>query len=251
MPGPVGQYSFKYNLKGTQQEDTEAYGGVKEAMQKVLSKLRTYQSDRSEAVKRLLSASFAHQRTNVVGAAMASYLTRNKTRFHFSHKTAWCPLRDICSLVEGGEASVLVMENNKVPFFPCAALNYLSRPDELQDVSAFHFYSRYEVVRQTKQNSKNLLQFSNRFQFQHPSYRSKSKNFLQGVRERSIAHLTKVFHYDFPDTAEFGGSFMNENLKLTLQWKNIVSLHCYSSCHSETFPIYRNKDVSHLNCVML
>jgi len=85
MPGPVGQYSFKYNLKGTQKEDTRDYCAVKEAMQKVLSKLRTYDSEKSEAAKRILAASFAHQSTNVVGAAMASFLTRKKSRF-FSTK---------------------------------------------------------------------------------------------------------------------------------------------------------------------
>ena len=98
-------------------------------------------------MKRLLSASFAHQKTNVVGAAMASYLTRNKARFMFSHKTVWCPLKDIESLLEGGEANVYISQNRNIPFFQCAALHYICRPLELEEMSAFEFYSQYEVIR--------------------------------------------------------------------------------------------------------
>ena len=224
MPGPIGQYTFKYNLKGTQKEDTKEYSGVKEAMQRVLSKLQTYESDRLEAVKRLLAASFAHQKTNVVGAAMASYLTRNRSRFLFSHNMAWCPLKDLRSLVEGGEANVLIAENNKVPFFQCAALHYLCRPLELEDVSAFEFYSKYEVVRKTKRNSNKLLQFSNTNHFRHPSYREKTGTFLQGVRQRSEEHLLKVFQYEFPDTAEFGGSLLEETTEINMEMEGYCKL---------------------------
>jgi hypothetical protein len=108
MQGPIGQYSFKYHLKGTQKDDTEEYERVAQATRKVLSKIRTHESDRSEAIKRLLAASFAHQKTNVVGGAMGSYLTRNKSRFIFSHKTVWCPLRDIKALLKGQEADATI-----------------------------------------------------------------------------------------------------------------------------------------------
>jgi hypothetical protein len=151
MPGPIGQYLFKYNLKGTQKEDTKTYEGVKSAMQKTLSKMRPIESDRSEAVKRLLGASFAHQKTNVVGAALASYLTRKKSRFQFSHKTVWCPLQDMESLVEGREANVTIIQNKSVPFFQCAALHYLSRPEALEHLSAFKFYSRRKVTNSCKE----------------------------------------------------------------------------------------------------
>ena len=216
MPGPVGQYSFKYNLKGTQKEDTKEYSAVKEAMQKVLSKLRTYNCEKSEAVKRVLAASFAHQRTNVVGAAMASFLTRKKSRFLFSHKVVWCPLRDMQSLLQGGQASVsLTQNNNNVPFFQCAALHYLCRPIELEEVNAFDFYSKYEAVQATWRNRLSLLKFTNDFVFHHPSYRTRSGIFLQGVRKRETPQLVKVFQYEFPDTAEFNGSFLDDEVVIT------------------------------------
>jgi hypothetical protein len=210
MPGPVGQYVFKYNMKDTQEDDTEEYERVAQATQRVLSKHRAYDSDRSEGVKRLLAASFAHQKTNVVGGAMASYLTRNKSRFIFSHKTVWCPLKDMRGLLKGERAAASILHNGHVPFFQCVALDYLCRPLELESYCAFDFFTLFEVVRLTSKTRDGLLQFHNGL-FQHPSYRSSSDSFLQGVRPRRETRLVKVYQADFPDTADFGGSLLDEN----------------------------------------
>jgi hypothetical protein len=146
-----------------------------------------------------------------VGAAMASYLTRNKSRFIFSHKSVWCPLKDIESLLEGGEANVYISQNRNVPFFQCAALHYLCQPEALEHLSAFEFYSEYEVVRMTSKNSHEMMKFSHSDSFKHPSYNDRKGTFLQGVRKREKPCLIKVFHYEFPDTAEFGGSLLDDN----------------------------------------
>ena len=128
LEGPVGQYSFKYVIKPTQEDDTAEYQRVKEATEKILSKLRKDASESSIAVSRILGASFAHQKTNVIGASLASYLTRNQSRFIFSHKTVWCPLRDIKQLLTGDKVGALVDHHGKTPFYVCTALNYLCRP---------------------------------------------------------------------------------------------------------------------------
>jgi hypothetical protein len=214
MQGPIGQYSFKYHLKGTQKDDTEEYERVAQATRKVLSKIRTHESDRSEAIKRLLAASFAHQKTNVVGGTMGSYLTRNKSRFIFSHKTVWCPLRDIKALLKGQEADATISYHCQTPFFQCAALHYLCRPLELEDSSAFDFFSAYEVIRRTSTTEAGLLQFHNGY-FRHPSFRTRSNTFIQGVRIRKQQHLIKLFQYDFPDTAQFGGSLLDTNITIS------------------------------------
>jgi hypothetical protein len=126
----------------------------------------------------------------------------------------WCPLRDIKALLAGGQANVTILEHKRVPFFQCAALHYLCRPVELEDLTPFAFYSDYEVVRMTSNNCDELLEFSGTCYFRHPSYCSKKQTFLQGVRKRSIPHLVKVCQYDFPDTAQFGGSLMDEDLEI-------------------------------------
>jgi hypothetical protein len=181
MPGPAGQYAFKYHLKGTQKDDTEQYKRVLQATHRALSKLQTQQSNSSEAVKRLLSASYAHQKSNVLGGTMAAYLTRNKSRFVFSHKTVWCPLRDIKALLKGERAYTTILHQMNTPFFQCVALHYLCWPLELEALSAFDFFSRYEVIRMTATNKDELLPFHNDH-FRHPSYQMDKNRFLQGVR---------------------------------------------------------------------
>ena len=141
MPGPVAQYSFKYFMKGTQKDDTEEYDRVKQSMEKVFSSLQKYQSDHLEGVRHLLASSFAHQKTNIVGAPMASYLNHNKSRFLMSHTTVWCPLKDLKQLLQGGQSSASIHHNGGQPFYQCIALHYLCHPIILEDFSPFHFYS--------------------------------------------------------------------------------------------------------------
>ena len=102
MLGPVAQYNFKYNFKDTQKDDTEEYKYVAEACQHTLSSLRHHESDFSESVWHLLVASFVHQKTNIVGSPLASYLTCRDTCFFFSHDTVWCPLHDLKKVLKGG-----------------------------------------------------------------------------------------------------------------------------------------------------
>ena len=92
LPGVVGQYCFKYSLKGTQEEDTAPYNNVLIATKKIIEKIPNTDSAKQKALRNLLAASFAHNKTNVIGTTMASYLTRNNSRFIFSHKTVWIPL---------------------------------------------------------------------------------------------------------------------------------------------------------------
>ena len=45
----------------------------------------------------------------------------------------------------------------------------------------------------------------------HPSF--KNGRFLEGMRSRNTPLLAKVSQYDFPDTATFGGSLLNDNFE--------------------------------------
>jgi hypothetical protein len=90
----------------------------------------------------------------------------------------------------------------------------LCRPTQLEQLDAYDFFSQYEVVRRTARNRDQLLYFTND-RYQHPSYRQSSNCFLQGVKARERQHLIKVFQYDFPDTAVFGGSILDANVAIT------------------------------------
>jgi len=108
MSGPIGQYCFHYSIKGTQQTDTKPYEEIKVFMEKVLSEIKHDQSNHMEAIRRLLSSSFRHQAKDTIKAPLAAYLTRNKSRFIFSHDFCWCPLRSLKSLIKEEEVSVTI-----------------------------------------------------------------------------------------------------------------------------------------------
>jgi hypothetical protein len=95
LPGPIAQYCTSYTMKNTQPDEVREYDLVQNACEKILSKVLDTDTPRSVAMRRLLSTTFTHQSNNIVGAAMASYLTRNKSRFYFSHDLVWCPIRNI------------------------------------------------------------------------------------------------------------------------------------------------------------
>ena len=233
MPGPAGQYNFKYSLKSTQKDDTEEYERVCQAIEKVLSKLKKDATDCSVSISRILAASFAHQKTNVLGAALASYLTRTKSRFLFSHETVWCPIRDIYKLLTGETVGAIIDNHGKTPFFICSALNYLCRPVELENLGAKHFFSHYEVVKQSSRNEDELMQFTNN-PFQHPSFRPSKGTFLQGVRERDYSKLIQVFQSDFPDTAEFGGCILDPATIITEPMETYAQLVLLLFCPYRT-----------------
>jgi hypothetical protein len=123
-------------------------------------------------------------------------------------------LRDFDSLLHGGAAFSTVAHNGDTPFYQSVALHYLCQPSELEHTRVFDFYSLFEVVRSTAFNEDSLLQFVNQ-DFQHPSYQERKQRFLQGVQRRKRKCLLKVFQYDFPDTAEFGGSILSSSMPIT------------------------------------
>ena len=215
MTGPVGQYQFKYNLKGTQEDDEREYSVVKSACAKTLSTIK-HQSCHSETTRRLLSAAFAHQKTNIIGGPLASYLTRHRTRFIFSHSFQWCPLRDLKELLDGRTVGTTISYHGHTPFYVNLAMHYLCRPSELENTNPYDFYSLYEVVRVTSHNEDAVMSFKNTVHFQHPSYMPRKDKFVQGVRLRNDRRLLKIVQYDFCDTGEFGGCITNPRTPISL-----------------------------------
>ena len=112
------------------------------------------------------------------------------------------------ALLHGKKVNAMLSQNKDKPYYICSALNYLCRPTELEDLSPETFYTQYEVVKRSQRNNNSLLQLSN-VAFVHPSYEASSGVFRQGVREREKKLLSKILQYDFPDTAQFGGSLLD------------------------------------------
>jgi hypothetical protein len=79
----VLQYQFKYMLKSTQKVDTAAYSFVVNSKKCLQS--RVHENDKSEAIRLICRAAFAHNRGNIIGAAMASYLTCHEISSQLTH----------------------------------------------------------------------------------------------------------------------------------------------------------------------
>jgi hypothetical protein len=73
MPGTVAQYCVNYTVKNTQKDDTSEYQLLNNSIEFFLSKASNNLSEYQVAIRRVLSATFAHQSNNIVGPAMASY----------------------------------------------------------------------------------------------------------------------------------------------------------------------------------
>jgi len=195
FPGRIAQYTFKYNMKDTQKSDTEPYANVKTAMQRTLGRAERQseqenRTDRQEAIRRVLAASFAHQKESVLHGTMASFLTRRKRRFIFSHETVWTPLSELhkAMTTKTDLFSSISFFGNKA-MFQNSALNYLCRSKQLEHLNPYGFYSRYDTVNITRNNRDNVLAFIQTTEFTHPSFQQKKQACRQGSEERERTEL--------------------------------------------------------------
>ena len=210
-PGPLAGYTFKYQLKDTQDDDTKEYERISEVTERTLEK-RKHDTDKPEALRRVLAASFAHQKKGIIGSALAAYITRNGSRFRMSHSSIWIPIKDTYNLLVGRTVSAgLRQTDDDESFFLCGAMDYLCRPKELENVNLKDFFTKYRVVPQTKESSEHFLQFSNTTEFVHPSYNQKSGRFRQGVKRREETEhlLAKVYQRHFVDAENFKGNILD------------------------------------------
>jgi hypothetical protein len=225
--GPVGQYQFKYNFKGTNGDDTAAYEKVANAIRS-MNGVRKHDDERKEAIRVLCRAAFAHNKRNIIGAPFANYLIRTGTRFYFSHKSASVPIKDLIRVEnKQGVTSVARYNPDGQLYFENNALNYLCRHPELEDFSALQFYTTFEAcnIKKTnkrKQSSNNgTLQegqfpFYNTQWFGHPSVsviktgrnKGMEKDASRGVQERDAEVLPKVGQWQFPDSKNFGDNIL-------------------------------------------
>ena len=203
------------------------YEEVRQMMGTMLSKVKEEdKTDRAEAQRRILRGAFAHQSNAVLGAPLAAFLTRRQSRFMFSHKTAFCPLRDICAILDDEEVAASVRFHNDIPFLQNGALDYICRPVELEGISVFEFFRKWEVVRVTEYNEDDVLRFDQTHR-DHPAYikdHRGGKRCIQGVRMRTIPKLLKVYTYDFPDTDLFGGNIMDDGIEINAHMESYARL---------------------------
>ena len=216
FPGPILSYTCKYQMKKTQKEDQAEFKNVTEDMRKMLESGRKHETDRSEVLRMVVRSSYKHNSANVVGAPMASFLTRNQDRgrFYHSHSTVWLPLSDMAKTLLGQEPSARINYWNGMRIVEFACRHYLCRPKDIENISFFDFTRKYRIA--FVQREKDVTPFINTSYFEHPSFCSKKNIMRQGIKERDEEvpkPLVKVFQGLFPDSAQFGGSIFNNATK--------------------------------------
>ena len=232
LPGILAAYVFKYTYKPTQDEDSAGYDRMINQVSRLVANMDHRQiTIFSETICRLLGAAIAHQSSNVVGASMAAYLTRNDSRFKMSHDFVWCPLRDLKALLEGQKVNYYLSASLGKAQWTCTALNYLCRNKLLEHECTFDFFTKYSAVPNTKRR-KDEDQGPRYFAFEngayiHPTFDPKTDNFSMILGRCNVEDskqsedsspitrkLIKVLQHDFPDTASFNGRITDPDVTI-------------------------------------
>ena len=215
FPGPFLPYTCKYQMKKTQSDDQAEFKSVVGDMRKMLEGGRKHESDRSEVMRMVIRSTYKHNSSNIVGAPMASFLTRSRTRsrFYLSHESVWLPLRDMRDTLNGKEPSARVKYRGRMKIIEFQCRHYLCRHRSLEKLSFFDFTSKYEVsfMPRIERENCDVLPFTNTPDYEHPSYIN--NRMRQGVKEREEPKLIKVFQGMFPDSAQFDGNIFDMSVQ--------------------------------------
>jgi len=210
--GPVSQYMFKYQHKETNTDDTAEYSEVDKSIKSMHG--RAHADDRAEAIRVICRGAFANNKKNVVAAPMCNWLTRHKTgRFFLSHKTTYCPLRDLMRihLEKNVEGLARYTQDGNV-YFENLALHYLCRPDDHERMSLKEFFEGCEFIsvvgNKKRKRGDDVIPFKNNTGFfKHPSATRLKNGRLgtakQGVRVKVEQSLIQVSQWLFPDSSKF------------------------------------------------
>ena len=205
IDGPIGAYQHKYKHKENQKEETADYAEVCTEVKKFATD-RKHADDRSEALRRICRAAFAHNKSNIVSATFASYLLRHESRFYFSHTFQFCPLKDLVRLHNKQEIKGrLKYTPSGDCYFENHALHYLCRPREIED-SSLRFFVENFFVCSTYREKEAVPFLADTGFYQHPSVLKRggrNGTCAEGVKERADSVLIRVSQWMFPDTASF------------------------------------------------
>lgn len=206
-PGPLGFYTIKYPTKSTQEQNSDPYKEVLSALTRLFNRERKHSDDRAESLRLLIASAFAHNKENIIGSSQASYLTRNNSRFVWSHNFVYLPHRDLKSVLTKNEVNNFNIKSFKgTPYADVGALNYLCRPSELEDLSPREFFEQYEVIKRAHRRKDQVMHFQDTEHFAHPTSGLDEQHAnIQVVRPRHTNSVFWIPAYTFSDTAMHQG----------------------------------------------
>ena len=211
MDGPIGQYQHKYQQKPNQKEETANYAEVEDEVKKFAGE-RKHADDRPEALRRICRAAFAHNKRNIISPCFASYLTRNDSRFFYSHQFVFCPLKDLIRLHHDERIrGILKYTPSGESFFENVALDYLCRHEELEPLSIADFVegftSTYISLKTEEEEDVEIYPFKPESNvYRHPSVFKRGPRkgrCSRGSVPREDDVYFRVSQWMFPDTASF------------------------------------------------
>ena len=228
--GDIGHlfYSTIYTSKKTQAEDSRNFlfisSSFASTVQNQLEKRQRASNNDSassseeapdfvEGLVRVMAGIRAHMASTVVSAPMAHLLATRKSRFHLSHETKGLPVAQLEDLEEGNEISYYYRRGKKVNddttdddtddeeevlIWPDSfADNYMKRPEDLKEVSAFEFVMKYEVVYKNAQENQDS-ESSSRDIRSSKRYKGGRLSFEEGHPCKGRAHVRRLKHERVP-----------------------------------------------------
>ena len=158
-------------------------------------------TERIDSLRIVIHAGFVHNRTNIIGSSMASYLTRNESRFLFSHEFAFIPLKDLVNILQNGKSTSITLKTwNGKRYQDIFAMNYLCRPSVLETMNPFKFYVEYESTYNIASNNdeSELLEFEDNQMFNHPSHIEDNQGQIKKIK--ALRKKRKIFAMDFAES---------------------------------------------------
>ena len=235
-------YMTCYMSKNTQKEDKEAYAKGAEIMIRKINERLTElnegenppeESDHMKAgMRAVIGASLIATSSHVCSAPMAAYLTRNLTRFHFSHKIASANLKDFCT--GNTDDYTIDSDDEGTPFIKSHVLNYLRRPRRFRDYCLYDSLSECTVTNKPKEE----LPQHNGWVGEHPS---KEHQVMKNIKSGAPTLVPRITYSDFVDAKFFGGFSITGPLHLcTDDQKEAMEL--YAKTASILFVPHRKMD---------
>jgi len=157
MNGASAFYVTSYGAKGQQEDERKAFEKVSSVIIKVLQ--RQEQEGQEEGAdlppshmgfRRMLAGICTHTCSHIVAAPMAHYLAINGSRFQFSEEHDFLPAWGLENILLD-RPMVMGFRNVKGKQVPQhAAMDYLHRPKDLEELPPYEFYSHYERATKPK-----------------------------------------------------------------------------------------------------
>ena len=212
FPGPITIYTSKYYAKSNQKDEQREFQHVVRTTQKMLLQGRVHDGERAEAMRRILRATFHHNTENVVGAPMAAFLTRNRSRFYFSHEFQYCPLHEVVDTIKGRAVKQHIRHMGSMMIIEKAGYDYLCRNADMEDMCLFDMLRNYKT-RFMKSDSTTVVPFESTQYFDHPSdIKGKVR---QGLELRETPVLVEIPQRMFKDTGNFKDDILDESTEVT------------------------------------